>query len=111
VPPLNPNVLYSEFIGDPSFLSELTTDECLIAYFDDLLNIFYPDITFPSIKEIVRSKWATNPLIQGAYTYVPPGSSIRDIVNVAEPLVIFIYYFSKLEFKNLKISLLLEQDK
>jgi hypothetical protein len=87
VPPTSPNLLISEFVGEPSVLSELTSDECLIAYFKDLLNTFYPDITFPNIIQLVRSKWATNPLIQGAYTFVPPGSSIDDIVNLGEPLV------------------------
>ena len=87
VPPLNPNVLFSEFIGEPSVLSETVSDECLIAYFKDLLATFYPTLTFPAIAQVVRSKWSGNPLIQGAYTYVPPGSSIQDIINLGEPLV------------------------
>ncbi|MCO5553372.1 hypothetical protein L7F22_006893 [Adiantum nelumboides] len=37
-------------------------------------------------KGVLRSKWATNPLSQGSYSFVAVGSSGKDIDNLARPL-------------------------
>ena len=40
----------------------------------------------PVIDAVLRSKWGTNPLFWGSYSYVPLGSSGEDIEQLAEPL-------------------------
>jgi len=87
VPPMNTNILFSEFVGDSSVLSESVSDACLIQIFNELLAKFYPTTKFPSILQVIRSKWSSNPLIQGSYTYAPVGASVDDINNLAVPIV------------------------
>ncbi len=119
MPPTNPNILFSEFPGDVSIYSETVSDACLIQVFKELLKKFYPTTTFPSIVQVIRyclylliktyfksikfkqtfkrSKWHSDPLIQGSYTYVPLGGSVSDIKNLATPIVRNLkFYFLKI---------------
>ncbi len=44
-------------------------------------------------KMQTKSKWSSNSLIQGSYTYVPPGISVADIKNLAVPIVNYFYLY------------------
>lgn len=54
VPPEQPNILFSEFVGDASIFSESLSDACLIQVFTELLKKFYPTKTFPNIVQVIR---------------------------------------------------------
>lgn len=44
------------------------------------------DAGYPSVQGMLRSRWGSNPLFRGSYSYVAVGSSGEDIDAVAEPL-------------------------
>ena len=50
-----------------------------------VLRLFIPQAPSPSALRL--SRWASDPLIRGAYSYVPPGASGADYDAVAAPLL------------------------
>jgi len=44
------------------------------------------DIPLP--VRVVRSRWGSDPLFAGSYSYVPPAASVKDIAALGEPLAV-----------------------
>ncbi|BFI03101.1 hypothetical protein MPTK1_1g00700 [Marchantia polymorpha subsp. ruderalis] len=78
------HVLVTWFAGREALLTEAQTEEELMKGITDTLAKF----GFPrgSCKGLVRSKWGTDPLFQGSYSYVKNGSTCDDMQLLAEPL-------------------------
>ncbi|KAG6548455.1 hypothetical protein Mapa_009942 [Marchantia paleacea] len=78
------HVLVTWFAGREALLSEAHTEEELMKGITDTLAKF----GFPrgSCKGLVRSKWGTDPLFRGSYSYVKNGSTCDDMQLLAEPL-------------------------
>ena len=86
--PNNKNILFGFFVGEDSVFSESLSDECMIDIFAELLNKFFPKYKIPRPADIVRSKWKSNVLTQGSYSFPKVGSSMDDTKTLAKPVVV-----------------------
>lgn len=88
--PKNKNILFGFFVGKDSIFSERLSDSCLIDVFAEMLDKFFPKLKIPRPIDVVRSKWNSNPLVQGSYSFPKVGSQLSDTKLLAKP-VVFIF--------------------
>lgn len=86
VAPTMKNVLYTFLYGENALFSEKLSDQALIDLFTEILAKGFPQIKLPRIKQLVRSKWGTNPYARGAYAHIKLGSSAQDVEALLEPI-------------------------
>lgn len=86
------NVLVTHISGDNAMLVETIPEEGLKDIFLELLNTSFPQLTFPKLLKCVCSKWSTNEFIKGSYSYIPYGSSIKDIETLSQSLNKCVYF-------------------
>ncbi|XP_028751428.1 probable polyamine oxidase 5 [Neltuma alba] len=98
----NSRVLLSWFVGEEALALESLKDEDIINGVSMTLQSFLSnhglsngkvnseeishDPSEVKINEVLRSKWGTDPLFLGSYSYVAVGSSGDDLDKMAEPL-------------------------
>ncbi|KAJ8750975.1 hypothetical protein K2173_016156 [Erythroxylum novogranatense] len=101
----NSSVLLSWFAGEEALELESLSDEEIIngvsATVSSFLPHFHNQVNYRTWKadsdgrtdkseilftKVLRSKWGTNPLFLGSYSYVAVGSSGEDMDSLAEPL-------------------------
>lgn len=75
-------------MGADGAFSETVSDQCMIDIIYELFMKFFPKLNIPKAKTILRSKWTTNPLYRGSYSFVKVGSTIQDYDTLAKPVVI-----------------------
>ncbi|GMH13725.1 hypothetical protein Nepgr_015566 [Nepenthes gracilis] len=94
----NSNVLLSWFAGNEALELESLSDEEIINGVSTTVSSFLPnsqhhkqgnslprEMCFKFIK-VLKSKWGSDPLFLGSYSYVTVGSSVEDLDAMAEPL-------------------------
>ncbi|GMI81295.1 polyamine oxidase 5 [Hibiscus trionum] len=87
----NSNVLLSWFAGKEALELETLSDEEIIngvsATVSGLLPTHNsPEFCKPRFVKVLKSKWGSDPLFLGSYSYVAVGSSGADLDTMAEPL-------------------------
>lgn len=101
----NSSVLLSWFVGEEALALESLKDEEIISGVSSTVSSFLPphshekgpssqklcngNVTSSSevkFSKVLRSKWGTDPLFLGSYSYVAVGSSGEDLDTMAEPL-------------------------
>jgi spermine oxidase len=80
----NSSVLLSWFAGEEALELEKLKDEEIINGVSATVSNFLPHSS--SISKVLKSKWGTDPLFLGSYSYVAVGSSGEDLDTMAEPL-------------------------
>ena len=84
--PKKTNVLFAFLVGNGSIYSESMSDECLIDVIAELFGIFFPKLNIPRPRHVIRSKWSSNSLVQGSYSFVKVGSTMNDVNTLAKPV-------------------------
>lgn len=81
----NSSVLLSWFAGEEALALESLKDEEIINGVTSTVSSFLPqdEVKF---DKVLKSKWGTDPLFLGSYSYVAVGSSGEDLDTMAEPL-------------------------
>ena len=86
VVPKKPNVLFAFLVGNGSIYSESMSDECMIDVIAELFGIFFPNLNIPRPRNVIRSKWSSNGLVKGSYSFVKVGSTMNDVNTLAKPV-------------------------
>ncbi len=47
----------------------------------------FPAIKLPKEFSVLRTRWGSDPLHRGSYSYVSAGASISDVETLSQPLV------------------------
>ncbi|KAL5098232.1 hypothetical protein RYX36_002559 [Vicia faba] len=79
------SVLLSWFAGEEALALESLKDEEIMRGVASTVSNFVPPHS-KSISKVLTSKWGTDPLFLGSYSYVAVGSSGEDLDTMAEPL-------------------------
>ncbi|CAK8531937.1 unnamed protein product [Lathyrus sativus] len=79
------SVLLSWFAGEEALALESLKDEEIMKGVVSTVSNFVPPHS-KSISKVLTSKWGTDPLFLGSYSYVAVGSSGEDLDTMAEPL-------------------------
>ena len=82
----NPNVLVSWISGDEAEYAESLTDEEILMTCTHLIRKFLGDQSIPKPKAVIRSKWCSNPLIMGSYSYASKESGVEGYDAIAKPI-------------------------
>jgi spermine oxidase len=90
--PNMPNVLLCFTTGNDAVYIERLSDECLMDVLCELFAICFAKLKLPKPKQLVRSKWASEPFARGSYTYVKTGSTINDCRSLSLPLGNQLYF-------------------
>jgi monoamine oxidase len=90
--PNMPNVLLCFTTGNDAVYIERLSDECLMDVLCELFAICFAKLKLPKPKQLVRSRWASEPFARGSYTYVKTGSSINDCRSLSQPLGNQLYF-------------------
>ncbi len=88
-----PNVLLCFTVGQDAVFIESLSDECLLDVINEIFSKCFAKLNLPKPKQIIRSKWNSDPFSCGSYTYIKTGSSINDCKALVQPLVIFYHSF------------------
>ena len=83
----NPSVLGAWVAAHEAEYMETLSDEEVIETCTQLLRKFLANPSIPAPKGIMRSKWCTNPLFLGSYSYICKHSTPADIEAVAKPVL------------------------
>jgi hypothetical protein len=84
--PIFNNVLIGFLVGEKAVFIESLDDDCLLDMIKELVAKFFPTFKQKPVK-IIRSRWASNSLSRGSYSHIRVGSSIDDMLQLAEPIV------------------------
>ncbi|XP_004488041.1 probable polyamine oxidase 5 [Cicer arietinum] len=87
----NSSVLLSWFAGEEALALESLNDEEIINGVSSTISSFLPQLQQKKdssllFSKVLKSKWGTDPLFLGSYSYVKVGSSGEDLDTMAEPL-------------------------
>ncbi|KAL8035897.1 hypothetical protein ABFX02_12G124800 [Erythranthe guttata] len=82
----NSRIVLSWFTGQEALEIESLSDEEISIGFEKTVSNLLFEAEGIKFDKVLRTKWGTNPLFLGSYSYVAVGSSIDDIDTLAEPL-------------------------
>jgi len=76
--PNNPNILHTLISGLDAVNSEKLSDDDVVREVMDTLRHLYSEITIPPPVAFKMSRWGNDSFSQGAYSFLPPGTSDED---------------------------------
>lgn len=82
----NPNVLMTVYVGDFAKEIEEMDPEDLTTELTNFLRNLFGDLTISRPKSVITSKWVSNPLIRGAYSYSSFASISSDYLTIADSI-------------------------
>ncbi|KAJ0724036.1 putative non-specific polyamine oxidase [Helianthus annuus] len=83
------SVLLSWFAGEEALKLEELSDEVILDEVSTTVSSFFSHKKgYGNVKfdKVLKSRWASDPLFMGSYSYIAVGSSIDDMDSLAEPL-------------------------
>ncbi|MFS7965267.1 putative non-specific polyamine oxidase [Helianthus anomalus] len=83
------SVLLSWFAGEEALKLEELSDEVILDEVSTTVSSFFSHKKgYGNVKfdKVLKSRWASDPLFMGSYSYIAVGSSIGDMDSLAEPL-------------------------
>jgi monoamine oxidase len=86
VSPTMKNVLCTSLYGENALYSESLSDQALTDVLSEIFAKCFPEIQLPAIKQVVRSKWDSNPYTLGACSFVPPHFNTTDFDDFRTPI-------------------------
>ncbi|CAG2100453.1 unnamed protein product [Medioppia subpectinata] len=72
--------------GDEAIHLETMDEQQLNEELTQLLQQFFNNKKFPKADNVIITRWATDPYSYGSYSYIPTGSSVRDIELLSQPI-------------------------
>lgn len=84
--PFNSKIIGGPFGGGGAEIVESLTDDEVSAACRDLLRKFLKVPSIPKPTMVLRSKWNSDPLYRGAYSYLSTKNRENDILDLAAPL-------------------------
>lgn len=86
VVPTNPKVIGGPFAGQGAEIMEGLSDEEVAEACTVVLRKFLKDPNVPLPDKVLRSRWISDPLFRGSYTYLTQLSHDNDIADIGAPL-------------------------
>jgi hypothetical protein len=82
----NPHVFGGAFAGRGAEIMEGLTDDEVATACTDTLRKFMRDPTIQRPSKVLRSRWISDPLFRGSYSYLSNSSCPNDMADLAAPL-------------------------
>ncbi|XP_052794276.1 uncharacterized protein LOC128227614 [Mya arenaria] len=79
------NILQLSLFGQDSTWADRSTDRDILAEMQRTLKTMYPNITIPEPLDFKISRWNTDPLFMGAFSYWPATFTEQDMTSLRKP--------------------------